>query len=99
MFLQMGMYLELGPANFGHQMAFKLKVKKHVTPLKNQEINSRTMVGVSEVSDTWVTREVKGQILMSEVKCANFVVQERMIPFFACAFRDESSGVYFVDLR
>ena len=59
MFLQMGMYLELGPANFGHQMAFKLKVKKHVTPLKNQEINSRTMVGVSEVSDTWLTREVK----------------------------------------
>ena len=94
MFLQMGMYLELGHANFGHQMAVRYKVKKHVTPLKNQEIISRTMVVVSEVSDTWVTREVKGQR-------SNFEVRSQMRKFRRTGTNDTifrmcvSSGIHW----
>ena len=48
----------MGPAYFGHQMAVKFEVKLHVTPLKNQEIISRTIVGVSKLSDFLVTTKV-----------------------------------------
>ena len=56
--VQLGMFLELGPVISSHQMAVKFEVKLHVTPLKNQETISRTMVGVSKLSDFLVIRKV-----------------------------------------